>query len=187
MVCSPKKEKELKQCEVKRTSLTQISSTTQLSIYHSAVSTFFAPSDLSGVGGMQCEQIHALPSWQDGPPCYDTVLISPDRQIPGMHRLDVTHVQLFFSFNYDDEKYSSALVDWYDCVTKAPGMWIVKPMPHSSAIVHLDVTLQCAHFILVFGGYVDHSLNLTHNNSLDAFHDYYVNKYADHHMHEIVF
>ena len=29
--------------------------------------------------------------------------------------------------------------------------------------------------------------SLTHNNSLDAFHDYYVNKYADHHMHEIVF
>lgn len=35
--------------------------TLPLSIYHSAVSTFFAPSDLSGLGGMHHEFIHAVP------------------------------------------------------------------------------------------------------------------------------
>ena len=47
--------------------------TTKLSIYHSAVATFFVLSDLSGVNGMHHEHIHALPSWQNGPSCYDTV------------------------------------------------------------------------------------------------------------------
>ena len=83
-----------------------------------------------------------------------------------MCRLDVTHVQLFLSFTYDDEEYLCALIDWYDWVTEAPdpdtGLWIVKPVPHSSAVVHLDVILQCAHLISVFGhGYVDRLLTLT--------------------------
>jgi len=29
----------------------------ELKVYHSAVATFYMPSDLSGVGGMCCEQI----------------------------------------------------------------------------------------------------------------------------------
>ena len=48
--------------------------------------------------------------------------------------------------------------------------------------------LQCAHLIPVFGPtYIDRSLKLTFNDSLDAYLSFYVNKYADHHMHEIVF
>ena len=35
--------------------------------------------------------------------------------------------------------------------------------------------------------HIDHLLNLAFNNSLDAFQSYYLNKYADHHMHETVF
>jgi hypothetical protein len=67
-------------------------------------------------------------------------------------------------------------------------MWIVKPVPGSSAVIHIDAILRCAHLIPVFGqNFIDRSINLTYNNSLDAFLCYYVNKYADHHMHEIVY
>ena len=67
-------------------------------------------------------------------------------------------------------------------------MWIVKPVPDNSAIIHLDSILRCTHLIPVFGqNFIDRSLGLTFSDSLDAFLFYYVNKYADHHMHEIVF
>lgn len=67
-------------------------------------------------------------------------------------------------------------------------MWIVKPASGSSGVVHIDAILRCAHLIPVFGSqYVDRQLKLTYSDSLDAFRTYYVNKYADHHMHEIVF
>ncbi|KAH9983689.1 hypothetical protein BJV74DRAFT_776551 [Russula compacta] len=36
-------------------------------VHPSAVATFYAPSDLSGVGGMRHEQIQAVPAWQKGP------------------------------------------------------------------------------------------------------------------------
>ena len=67
-------------------------------------------------------------------------------------------------------------------------MWIVKPVQGHSTIIHLDMILQCAHLIPVFGlHYIDCSLKLTFNDSLDTFSNCYVNKYADHHTHEIVF
>ena len=165
---------------------------TKASIYHSAVLTFFAPSDLSGVGGMRRERIRALPSWRRGPPRYDTVLVSTDHELEGMRGLDAGRVHLFFSFTFEDIEYPCALVDWYDRVADSldedTGMWIVKPASGSSGVVHIDAILRCAHLIPVFGSqYVDRQLKLTYSDSLDAFRAYYVNKYADHHMHEIVF
>ena len=37
------------------------------SVYKSAVATFYAPSDILGIGGMRCEWIHAINSWRKGP------------------------------------------------------------------------------------------------------------------------
>ena len=133
----------------------------------------------------------SIPSWQSLPH-FDTILVSTDQQLQGMRGLDVAHVRLFFSFTYENTEYPCALIDWYDCVSDTPDedmdMWIVKLVWGSSTIIHLDMILQCAHLIPVFGlHYIDHSLKLTFNDSLDAFSNYYVNKYADHHMHEIVF
>ena len=166
--------------------------TMKLSIYHSAISMFFAPSDLSGVNSMHREQIRALPSWRSGPSCYDTVLVSTNQEIDRMRGLDVGHVRLFFSFTHNDIEYPCALIEWYDCIADSPdedtGMWIVKPVPDNSAIIHLDSILCCTHLIPVFGqNFVDRSLGLTFSDSLDAFLFYYVNKYVDHHMHKIVF
>ncbi|KAI5991885.1 hypothetical protein EDD15DRAFT_2388391 [Pisolithus albus] len=40
----------------------------RISIHNSAISMFYAPSDLSGIGGMRQEYIHAAPTWrQNGP------------------------------------------------------------------------------------------------------------------------
>ena len=67
-------------------------------------------------------------------------------------------------------------------------MWIINPIPESSTVVHIDAILQCAHLIPMFSeNHIDYLVNLTLNNSLDAFQSYYINKYADHHMHGIVF
>ena len=166
--------------------------TTKLSIYHSALSMFFAPSDLSGVNGMHHERIHALPSWWNGPSRYNTELVSTNQEIDGMQGLDVGCVCLFFLFTHNDIEYPCVLIDWYDCITDSPdedtGMWIVKPIPDNSTIIHLDSILRCTHLIPVFGqNFVDRSLGLTFSDSLDPFLFYYVNKYADHHMHKIVF
>ena len=84
------------------------------------------------------------------------------------------------------------LIDWYGCITDSPDedteMWIVKPIPDNSAIIHLNSILCCTHLIPVFGqNFVDCSLGLTFSDSLDAFLFCYVNKYANHHMHKIVF
>ena len=35
----------------------------KIMIYTSAIATFYVPSDISGVGGMHCEHIHAVNSW----------------------------------------------------------------------------------------------------------------------------
>ena len=36
----------------------------KLSVYPSAATTFFAPSDICCVNGMYCEHIHTVPSWR---------------------------------------------------------------------------------------------------------------------------
>ena len=164
---------------------------TKLSIHHSAVSVFFAPSDLSGTSGMRRERIRAVPAWRRGPPRYDTVLISTDREREGMLGLDVARVHLFFSFSFGDVKYPCTLIDWYDRVADTPdedtGMWVVKPTGNS-VIVHIDSILRCAHLVPVFDREkIDRRHKLTSDDSLDAFQTFYINKYADHHMHEVVF
>ncbi|KAI0070798.1 hypothetical protein K474DRAFT_1608026, partial [Panus rudis PR-1116 ss-1] len=71
------------------------------------------------------------------------------------------------------------------------GMWIVKPERlrggrRAKSVVHLDSVLRAAHLIPAFGK--EHvPANFSHTWSLDCFNAYYVNKYADHHMYEIVF
>ncbi|KAJ7113623.1 hypothetical protein C8R44DRAFT_741205 [Mycena epipterygia] len=45
-------------------------------IYNSARAVFYAPSDVSGIGGMRHERIRATKSWYRGPPRYDCVFSS---------------------------------------------------------------------------------------------------------------
>ena len=48
----------------------------KITIHTSAIATFHAPSDLSGIGGMKREHIHAIKHWRNGPGRYDMMLIN---------------------------------------------------------------------------------------------------------------
>ena len=167
----------------------------KITVYPSAVATFHAPSDISGIGGMRRERIRAVKSWRKGPSRYDTIFVNTDSSIEGMRGLEIACVRLFFSFSHDSVKYPCALVRWFSRVSDLPdehtGMWIVEPdtldggEPYMS-IIHLDAIVRASHLLPVFGqGHVSRILQFT--QTLDTFTRFYVNKYIDHHAFEIAF
>ena len=83
-----------------------------IEIHHSAVATFYAPSDLSGSGSLWHERIRSTPYFF-GHPCCDTVFIVTDDSQPGMEGMEIGRVQLFFSFQYQRKDYSCALINWF--------------------------------------------------------------------------
>jgi hypothetical protein len=70
----------------------------KISIYSSAIATFHVPSDISGIGGMCHEHIHAVKSWRKGPGRYDMIFVNTDSSMEGMQGLDIACVRLFFRF-----------------------------------------------------------------------------------------
>ncbi|KAG2029453.1 hypothetical protein BDR03DRAFT_880722 [Suillus americanus] len=56
----------------------------RIRVFNSAVSTFFAPSDLSGIGGMKHEYICVSPKWRNGHARKDCVFVITD---PNAHRM----------------------------------------------------------------------------------------------------
>ncbi|KAJ7170354.1 hypothetical protein C8R43DRAFT_1120786 [Mycena crocata] len=170
-------------------------------IYNSARAVFYAPSDVSGIGGMHHERIRAAKSWYRGPARYDCVFIEHDPEAPGFRGLHAARVRLLFRFKFRGVDYPCALVHWFSAhgVDPCPdtGMWIVKPdflrrqggdaaQPYL-AVVHIDSLLRGAHLIGVAGAKFVPVDNFDFSDSLDAFEAFYVNKYADHHSHEIAF
>lgn len=159
------------------------------------MATYYAPSDLSGIGGMHREHIRATDSWFKGPPRYDCVFIETDASQDGMQGLHIGRLKLFFSFVRDGVYFPCALVEWFEVIGSQPdeltGMWVVEPEltrmgQRECAVVHIDSLIRAAHLIPLYGPNPLPS-NFDHSNSLDAFRAYYVNKYIDHHAHEIVF
>jgi hypothetical protein len=142
---------------------------------------------------MRREWIRATPSWRKGPPRYDCVFVTTDEAAEGFRGLDVVRVALFFSFDFRGTTYPCALVRWMSCCGDEPdedtGMWVVKPEldadgSPSSSIVHLDCILRAAHLIGVYGDEVI-PIELSFDQSLDAFRAFYVNRFIDHHAFEI--
>jgi len=72
-------------------------------------------------------------------------------------------------------------------------MWIVKPEmigsgQISASVIPIDSILRGVHLIPAFGGSALPQDNLVGpSNALDLFDAFYVNKYVDHHSHEILF
>ena len=163
----------------------------EITIYPSAVAVFHAPSDISGIGGMRHERIHAVESWQKASGRYDTIFASTDPSMEGMRGLDVARVRLLFSFAYEGTEYPCALVRWFSRMGDSPddrtGMWIVEPDDEETfSIIHLDTIVRASHLLPVFGqDRVPTTLSFT--DSLDTFTRFYVNKYIDHHAFEIAF
>ena len=101
----------------------------KITIYPSAVATFHAPSDISGIGGMHRKCIRALKSWRNGAGRYDTIFVNTDSSADSMRGLNVACVWLFFSFSHYGVEYPYALVRWFSRVGDSPddhtSMWIV--------------------------------------------------------------
>ncbi|THH20301.1 hypothetical protein EUX98_g8604 [Antrodiella citrinella] len=162
-------------------------------IFKSAIATFHAPSDLSGVGGMRRERIRATTSWRAGPPRFDCIFAEVDPDARGFLGLSAARVRLFFSFVFEGVRYPCALVEWFSPVSDEPddetGMWVVEPDLDVNGqpicdVIHIDSIVRCAHLLPTFGSNPI-PLETHFSNSLDLFRAFYVSKYADHHSHEI--
>ena len=164
----------------------------KISVFHSAVATFFAPSDPSGRHGMRRERIRSTPSWRGGGARRDCAFVVEDQTKPGMRGMNVVRVLLFFSFEHEGVYYPCALVEWFKRVRRDPvtGMWVVRPdmtrRKRDKTVLHLDTFLRNAHLIPVFGN-EELPVGFHDSDSLDAFKAYYVNKYIDHQANEMVF
>ena len=122
-----------------------------ISIYHSAIATYFAPSDTSGLGGMHRERIRATPAWNRGEssvPRYDCVLVQVSPEDEGFRSMQVARIRSFFSIKHGNNTFPCALVEWYQTVGSGPdrdiGMWVIKPEYTANrqrcvaAVIHLD-------------------------------------------------
>ncbi|KAF7348718.1 hypothetical protein MVEN_01390700 [Mycena venus] len=164
-------------------------------VFPSAVAKFFAPSDQSGISGMLRERIRAVRSWRGGAPRYDCVFVEGDPELAGFRGLIAARVLLFMSFKHRNITYPCALVTWFSPIGDEPcsnvGMWMVEPDVDNRGerimdIIHIDSILRAAHLIGIYG---HHYLprHFKYSDSLDRFKAFYINKYADHHAHEIAF
>ncbi|KAJ6576363.1 hypothetical protein B0H10DRAFT_2345165 [Mycena sp. CBHHK59/15] len=150
----------------------------RIKVFPSAVAKFYAPSDQSGIAGMLRERIRA-----------------GDPELPGFRGLIAARVLLFMSFKYRGVTYPCALVTWFSAIGDEPcpdvGMWMVQPNVDNRGrrvmdIIHVDTILRGAHLI---GIYSENFLprHFKYSESLDRFKAFYINKYTDHHAHEIAF
>ncbi|KAF7303363.1 C2H2-type domain-containing protein [Mycena indigotica] len=165
-----------------------------ISVFHSAVASFYAPSDISGIRGMRREWIRSTPRWRGSGQRRDCVYVVEDEASSGFRGMSVVRVQLLFSFIFDAVTYPCALVEWFKKVGRSPdpttGMWLVEPEQQGNSrlvtVVHLDSVLRGAHLIPVFGER-RLPIDFQHTYSLDSFQSFHVNKYIDHHANEILF
>lgn len=166
-----------------------------IDVHHSAVAIFYAPSDESGHCGMKREQIHSSPSWRNQGERRDCALVVLDDSKLGMKGMSVVKIRLLFSFVHGNTKYPCALVDWFKTYGAHPdrvtGMWRVVPETFRGhcfrSVVHLDTLLHSVHLVPAFDGarFLPSDFDRTH--TLLSFTSYYVNKYGDHHAHEIIY
>ncbi len=144
---------------------------------------------------MRCERIRATPLWLKGPARYDRVFAENNSTVEGFRGLHAARVRTFLSFKSGGVEYPCALIQWFSPVADEPdeltGLWVVEPDFDGDnrpfyGVIHLDSILRLAHLIPVFGNAILPP-DFHQSQSLDAFKTYYVNKYADHHAHEIAF
>lgn len=165
-------------------------------IYHSAIATYYAPSNYSGEGGMYRERMRATPLWKKGEihgPRYDCALIENDPDLAGFAGLRVARLRLLFSIEHEDINYPCALVEWYSTVGSRPdsvtNYWllekeIVGGKLHRS-VIHLDCILRGAHLAPVFADRLA-PLRLNYTRTLDVFGRFYLNHHIDPHGFEVL-
>lgn len=144
------------------------------------------------------ELIRSNPIWHGEYSRYDTVFVTTaNSDHSGFMGMCIGRVYLFFSFVHEEVDYHCALVHWFvpvgESVHDETGQWVVKPefigtghnRCENLAVVHVDCIARGALLSPVYGsGYIPDDLHFS--ASLDAFRTYFVNNFADHHMHEFV-
>jgi hypothetical protein len=165
----------------------------RISVFHSAIARFFAPSDLCGAGGMYQERIRSNPNWRGEYCRNDTVFVEINSDVAGMLGIAIGRIRLFFSFAYGGRRYPCALVEWFTPGNEPDddtGMWVVRPEFQGNgrrtlAIIHLECIARAAHLMPVFGSsFVPEELHFS--DSLDVYRAYFVNNYIDHHCNEFL-
>ena len=180
-----------------------------IKIHHSAVATFYAPSDLSGSGGLQRERIRSTPCFF-GHPRRDTVFVVTDDSQPGMEGMEIGRVQLFFSFQYRRKDYACALINWFihgderdpdtgmsiglftvtNVTDLDTGMWTVtqecdcrgKP---TCEVIHIDSIARGAHLLPIYGSSRVPE-DFDYHDALDAYNAFFVNQFINNHAHEFI-
>lgn len=183
-------------CDVLLDSCPELPDSQCIYLHHSACATFFAPSDLSGLGGMRHERIRSVKSWRGGPARYDCVFMEGDSEEEGFSGLLVGRVFMFFHFVHKSQMYECALIHWYSTVGDTPcdetGLWMVSPdfdregSPNLE-VIHIDCLYRGAHLIGVTGDLRLPTKDFSASDSLDAFRSFYINKYIDYHAHKTAF
>ncbi|KAH9049991.1 hypothetical protein EDB84DRAFT_1433272 [Lactarius hengduanensis] len=82
-------------------------------VHHSALATFFAPSDLCGTGGMRQERIRSTSSWY-GHPRRDTVFVVLDEDLPGMEGMRVDYACAYVNWLVRDDDKPDPDTDRYE-------------------------------------------------------------------------
>ncbi|KAJ3565394.1 hypothetical protein NP233_g7656 [Leucocoprinus birnbaumii] len=148
----------------------------RVQVFGSARAVFYAPSDISGLGGLRHERIRCKASWFGGAARRDCVFVgnAEDPDAPGFKSLLVARVFLFFSFEHAGNRYECALVHWFTTYGDKPceetGLWRVTPDSIGAG-----------------DGPLPKDRSFTKWHSLDSFKMFYVNKYIDYHAHEVAF
>ncbi|SRR6266702_714945 len=139
------------------------------------------------------EVIWAAPSWLRGMPNYDCIFVNSNNKVNGMCGMEVAHAICFFLFRYLGVIYPCALVHRFSHISEKPdedtGMWMVTPDFNCSrnpilTVIHIDCIIRTVHLVLIFGNSFI-SDYITHDNSLDYFKGFYVNRFVDHHTFDI--
>jgi hypothetical protein len=148
---------------------------------------------------MHQERIRATRSWYRGAARYDCVFVgNGDSDQAGFRGLIVARVCTFFSVEFQGTIFPCALVHWFSHVGNEPdpvtGMWRVRPDFDTRrdncavlGVISLDSIFRAAHLIGCSGSRRIPRHGFDHTKALDSFRTFYVNNYADHHAHEIVF
>ena len=164
----------------------------KITIHTSAVTTFHTFSDPSGVGGMKCECIHAVGHWWKGLGCYDMLFINTHHD-----NVDLIHLHggswpwggSCAPFLFIHSWWSEISMHWVSCTTDTlsdiTGMHVVEPdcLPDGrpvTVVVHLNTVFRVVHLLPIF------SKHQHHEQTLDLFSEFYINRYIDYHAFEVV-
>jgi hypothetical protein len=102
-------------------------------------------------------------------------------------------VLALLQFRYQEVTYPCAFVEWYIPVGDAPdaatSMWILEAEESGGrrdvGLIHIDTIVRPVHLIADYGQ-MRIPVNFHFSYSLDVFNRYYLNRYSDYHIHELL-